>query len=127
MTNISALADVLKECVESFLAKQQDDAHQQMEDDTQATETEDAGDMQHRPVISLHDTKDLNMKLNKVTQIQQLHLLEQAQLLELLDTLDQLMQQGENLLIEYDSEVCSRTNNTFLTPSPDHTCSSIQG
>lgn len=109
ITIISDLADVLKDCVESFLAKQQHDAHHQMEDDTQATEAEDAVDMQHRPVISLHATKDLNMKLSKVVQMQQLHLLEQAQLLELLDTLDQLMQQGENLLIEYDSEVCGKS------------------
>ena len=97
-------ADVFKQRLLSFLAKQQHNGSQQTEDDTETAETHDI-DVHCVQHTSLHELKDLNMRLSKLVQTQQLRLVELAQLLELLDAMERLMQHGEALLVEHDPQV----------------------
>ena len=105
--NFSSLvtADVFKQRLLSFLAKQQHNGSQQTEDDTETAETHDTDDVHCVQHTSLHELKDLNMRLSKLGQTQQLRLVELAQLLELLDVMERLMQHGEALLVEHDPQV----------------------
>lgn len=61
--------------------------------------------MHYVQLTSLHELKDLNMRLSKLVQTHQLRLVELAQLLELLDAMERLMQHGEALLVEHDPQV----------------------